>query len=396
MTDTQKLMVQLARASLFDPDCDFSAFHDFGKWEELYRLCSINSIGGIVFDCVSKNFADVIPPAILGSWKSSSVMLSAVQLARSEAFFGVYSRLCQSGLHPVILKGEAIRALYPDHYARSSVDEDLYIAPDEYQPLAESLASLGFELVDGDGSDKHWVNKKLSLYLEIHTSLFPDDDIYCGWNEAVDPSPYKTVINKKELFTLSREDGFVFLILHTAKHFVYSGFGIRHLADIALYLNHYQNGMDFDSVKSKLCKARAAEFADDIIALINEIFCINSPFILQKAKVNSTLMADILDSGTLGAGSEERRLSASVTSSRFKNKSALSFLKQVLFPSAKRLKEKYPFAKKYPFLLPAAWFLRILGYLKSGLGFAPVKKANKRMKLLNKYGFIKNQTAHRN
>lgn len=396
MTDTQKLMVQLTRASLFDSGCDFSDFRSYDKWEELYRLCSINGIGGIVFDCVNKNFADVIPTAILGSLKSSSVMLSAVQLARSEAFFGVYSRLCQIGLHPVILKGEAIRSLYPEPYARSSVDEDLYIPCDEYKPLAESLTQLGFELVDSDGSDKHWVNKTLSLYFEVHTSLFPEDDIYSSWNEAVDPTPYETVINSHKAYTLSRNDGLVFLILHTAKHFIYSGFGIRHLADIALYLKHYKNEIDFDSVKSKLCAAGAAEFADDIFALINEIFSLDAPFILQESKVNGALLTDILESGTLGAGSEERRLSAGVTSSGFKNKSALSFLKQVLFPPAKRLKEKYPFAKKHPVLLPAAWFLRIFGYLKSGLGFAPVKKAKKRMKLIKKYGFIKNQTAHLN
>ena len=110
-------MVQLTKASLFDSECDFSAFRGYDKWEELYRLCNINSISGIVFDCVNKNFADVIPPAILGSFKSSSVMLSAVQLARSQAVCGVYSRLSHSGLHPVILKGEAIRALYPEPYA---------------------------------------------------------------------------------------------------------------------------------------------------------------------------------------------------------------------------------------------------------------------------------------
>lgn len=396
MTDTQKLMSKLTRASLFDSSCDFSDFRDYNEWEELYRLCSINSLCGIVFDCVSKSFADTIPSAILGSWKSSSVMLSAIQLARSEAFFGVYKRLCQSGLHPVILKGEAIRALYPEPYARSSVDEDLYISPGEYQPLAEMLKSLGFELVDSDGSDKHWVNKKLSLYFEVHTSLFPDDDIYIGWNKAIDSSPYETVVNTQKAYTLSRNDGFVFLVLHTAKHFVYSGFGIRHLADIALYLKHYQKEMDFNVIKAKLLLAGAAEFADDIIALINEIFKLDAPFILKKSKVNSALSEDIFESGTLGAGSEERRLSAGVTSSQFKSKSVLSFLKKTLFPSAKRLKEKYPFAKKHPILLPAAWALRIFGYLKSGLGFAPVKKANKRMKLLSKYGFIKNQTAHRN
>ena len=395
MTDTQKLMVQLTKASLFDSECDFSAFRGYDKWEELYRLCNINSISGIVFDCVNKNFADVIPPAILGSFKSSSVMLSAVQLARSQAFCGVYSKLFKSGLHPVILKGEAIRALYPEPYARSSVDEDLYITPDEYQPLAEALTALGFELVDSDGSDKHWVNKRMSLYFEVHTSLFPEGEAYSAWNEVIDPSPFERELNSQKAYTLSNEDGFVFLIFHTAKHFIYSGFGIRHLADIALYLKHYQNEIDSELVKSKLCRSGTAEFADDIIALINALFGLEIPCIIKKSGVNSALLTDILESGTLGMGTEERRLSAGVTSARFKNKSALSFLKQALFPPPKRLRDKYPFCKKHPILLPAAWFMRLFEYLKSGLGFGPVKKAKKRIKLLNKYGFIKNQTAQR-
>ena len=70
-------------------------------------------------------------------------------------------------------------------------------------------------------------------------------------------------------------------------------------------------------------------------------------------------------------------------------------LKKSLFPSAKSLESRYPYLKKYPYLLPLAWFSRIVKYGKEQKGntnnsaMESLKIGSERVELLRKYKVIK-------
>ena len=71
------------------------------------------------------------------------------------------------------------------------------------------------------------------------------------------------------------------------------------------------------------------------------------------------------------------------------------FSEKSMFPSAKSLESRYPYLKKYPYLLPVAWFSRIAKYGKEQKGNAnnsameSLKIGSERVELLRKYKVIK-------
>lgn len=389
VTDAQKLFLSLVKASVFQKETvDFSCFDSFNNWQELLTLCRMHDMGSIVFEQLNKNFSSKIPPELLTALKNEVVFSCSVQMSRSSAFLTLYSKLCDEGIKPLVLKGEALRSLYPQPSARSSLDEDILIDENCYEDLSKKLLSLDFEQVQEGAEDKHWVNKKMAVYLEIHLSPFPKNNIYNLWNELFD-KPINKINSIKtpqcEVYTLFRADNLLFLFLHAAKHFIYSGVGIKQLLDIALFINAYKNEIDFQAVEKKLEAAGVLKFACDIHAIIKEYLYSQANSILNENKINEALLLDVLEGGSLGSGSIQRRASASITSAGFKKQSKILTLKKILFPNQTRLSQQFPFVKKSPLLLPFAWVMRIFCFIKSGASLSTLKAGRKRKKLLKEY-----------
>ena len=65
-----------------------------------------------------------------------------------------------------------------------------------------------------------------------------------------------------------------------------------------------------------------------------------------------------------------------------------------LFPSAGALEKRYPYLKKYPFLLPVAWGARIVHYgseirsSRNNTAAGAVKIGTRRVELLKQYGIL--------
>jgi hypothetical protein len=111
------------------------------------------------------------------------------------------------------------------------------------------------------------------------------------------------------------------------------------------------------------------------------------------------MLEDLLSAGVFGGATMSRRHSSNMTlgavSDDKKGKKAKASLKSALFPAAKSLENRYPYLKKYPFLLPFAWLSRILTYLTKKNKAAgdsaaeSVKIGSERVELLRKYKVIK-------
>lgn len=118
----------------------------------------------------------------------------------------------------------------------------------------------------------------------------------------------------------------------------------------------------------------------------------------RKIKVDeSLLLRDILDAGVYGYEGRERRHSSNLTLnevSRQWNGERKNPVLQTIFPSLKSMKNEFAFLKKIPFLLPAAWLIRILRYEKEMRKNAhknvtdALKIGNQRIELMRKYKII--------
>lgn len=384
MKQYEELLLKLIRCAVLQSEEDFGNFSDFSDWGNLFALCRAHSLTGAVYDKLSEVFDGRIPEKYAMWFRQTAFKEMSYQAVRSVAFLNVYDALSKKGITPVVLKGEALRALYPQPESRTSLDEDLLVEKKDYKKLVEELEAAGFEEVDPGGDDKHWVNKKFSVYFEVHFKPFADEKIYEKWNGVFEKSLEKTVKNPNGIVALSRTDGLIFLILHAAKHFVYSGVGIKQILDIALFIKNYKKEIDFQYVRSALKKTKALKFAQQLMAFIKE-YLYGGFYFFGEETADDDFVRDILESGSLGKADEERIHSANVTAGAFKGKSSI---KKILFPPAERLRKKYPFCRKFPILLPAAWLMRIVSYLLRGKKSTALKTGSERLKMLRKYGLI--------
>lgn len=386
MKPYEELLLKLIRSAVLQKQEDFSEFSDFADWGNLFALSSSHSVVGMIYDKMIEVFDGKIPEKYAIWFKHSAFKEMSFQAVRSLTFASIYEELKKKNIAPVVLKGEVLRRLYPKPESRTSLDEDLLIEPEDYEPLKNELVSMGFEEAGEGRDEKHWVNKKYSVYFEIHFSPFPTEKSYESWNRIFDNYKDRSMVNENGVVSLSRTDNFIYLFLHAAIHFIYSGVGIKQLLDIALFIKKYKDEIDFKYAETMLKKAKAFNFAAEITAFIKKYFC-EDVFTFTKKEVDESFAQDVFSSGSLGKSDKDRIHSANVTSTKFTGKSSL---KKILFPPKKRLQIQYPFAKKYPFLLPVAWLLRLLSNLTHGK--RSLQTGNERLKLIKKYGLITKKT----
>lgn len=107
------------------------------------------------------------------------------------------------------------------------------------------------------------------------------------------------------------------------------------------------------------------------------------------------LLSDILDAGVFGKSSKERTRSAAVVYRSFETADGdKGRLRRALFPSARTLKAPYLYARRHPWLLPAAWVHRFFNYALARLtgrasreeGAEGLRIADERLRLLGELG----------
>ena len=113
----------------------------------------------------------------------------------------------------------------------------------------------------------------------------------------------------------------------------------------------------------------------------------------------TAMLEDLLSGGIYGAADMSRKHSSNitlnaVTAGKKGKKSGIPVLRTV-FPSAKNLERRYPYLKKRPYLLPAAWIDRIFKYgkeLRSGSNnhaADAIQIGSRRIELMKQYGIIR-------
>lgn len=383
MNLSEQLLLKLIRSAVLQKNEDFSDFSDFEDWNGLLLLCSKHNVVGMVYDKIIEVFKDKIPEPLALRLKHITFNEMSFQMARTQSFKTMYKELLKDNFNPIVLKGEVLRNLYPQPESRTSLDEDLLVAKSDYDRLTKKLLSLGFEEANESEDDKHWVNKKLSVYFEIHFTPFSDTKSYKKWNAVFDNWEQR-IIKSNDIISLSREDNLIFLLLHSAKHFIYSGVGLKQILDIALFMKKYQNDMDFSYITAALKSTNTLKFVNAVTAFIKE-YIFEEVYCFSKGKPDEGFIKDVMNGGSLGQGDEERRHSANVTASAFKGNSRF---KEIIFPPRERIYLKYPFSRKYPILIPLAWLMRLASFLVSGKKMSSLKTGNERLRMLKKYGLI--------
>lgn len=412
MNTANKRFLEALRASLQKKNI---VWNDMTKedWRALYRMAETQSVLPMIYqatyNCPSaKEHADIV-----NSYFGIVSEQVAIQVMKTTEFLEVYQKLCDLGVKPLLVKGLICRNIYPLPDYRPSTDEDVFILPEHFRLCHKEFMDFGMKLLkeDEDIEEAYEVSywkEPMLLYIELHKSLFPaESDAYGDFNrffEGVHDNAIQETIHGVPIYTLNYTEHLFYLICHTFKHFLGSGFGIRQVCDITLFANHYGKEIDWEYLLKQCKEISADKFVATIFRIGEKYLTFNPekacyPETFRELAVDEDdLLNDMFDGGVLGNSDLSRIHSSNITlnavTANKKGKESSGMVLKTIFPSRKYLVKWYKYLDKYPFLLPVAWVSRIFRYLgeadkRHNNPGQVVQIGTQRVELLRKYGVLR-------
>lgn len=433
LTSVQREFLKILNCFIHDRDCEVS--EDFTAFDELYSMAAIHRVTAAVFEVICQDprvaRGSGQPDRLFSMWKRGAIREVSLQTQKTYQFLQLYKQMCELGLRPIVVKGIIRRQTYSKPDYCSSSDEDLLIPRVDFAKCDAFLLQQGFKRQPVEGAmpmEVSYYHPKTSVYLEVHMALFADQlGVYGNLNQDF-VSAHETAIMEEiqgvPVWTLEPTLHMWYLICHSLKHFLHSGFGLRQICDIVKMAEYYNDRIDWGRIEGLIAGRKLWKYWGGILDIAYTYFEFSPEtflknvdekldirdFILNAIKKSDkiwksydggALLLDLFDSGIYGSSSLARRQSSNMTLTAAKKgrKSTLASLWNSLFPGKEYMHSKYKYLKDRPWMLPKAWLSRFRGYLraqkkaleKAGDASRKHKSINigmKRVELLKKYGII--------
>lgn len=260
----------------------------------------------------------------------------------------VTEKLESMGIRHMPLKGYIVKNLYPSPDMRTMSDIDILVEPSRIEEAVEALKEEGFTL-SSDG-DLHCNIDRGNAHFEFHRALVNESyknlTAYFGdgFTRAVKSDGY----NYK--YELSREDMYIFLLAHLAKHYRYGGTGIRTVLDLYVYRKAYPD-MDTDYIHSEAEKIGLEEFREKAEKIADDWF--GGSFDGTFDSVSGYIISGgVYGKKGMNVVNQMINSDENVTVGKIKS------IMYMLFPDYQLMSELFPILKKYKFLMPLFWIVR--------------------------------------
>lgn len=421
MQKVQHLFLEALGASLYNRKVNWKCA-DVSAEEviQVFQMADVHHIIPMiyeaVFDCEVVRSLD---PGFQLYQRRCVIQAIAMQAMKTSEFQLLSDHLRAAGVTPCVVKGVICRNLYPNPDARMSGDEDVLIPEEQFAKAHKAMLDFGMVLSNTEEEIEKVYEVPYSkvgspLYIEIHKHLFPpESEAYGDMNrffQGVHNRLVEVDVQGTKFLTMNPTDHLFYLICHSFKHFLHSGFGIRQVCDIVLYANVYGKEIDWEYVLKSCREIRADLFAASMFRMGEKYLT----FDVEKAYYpeswrnlnvdESTMLEDLLASGVYGQSNMSRKHSSNITlnaviadkrGEKASSGKLQSAIKAVCLPVDK-LSDRFTYLKKMPILLPVAWIQRVWIYRKETAGNhegnnaeESIKIGNERIELMRKYGIIK-------
>lgn len=402
-----QLFLKALRASLENRKLIQNEAVSESEWTAVLKLAGQHHVLPMVFEAVRGTAALSLGAPTMAAYRQEALRTVFLQAARTEEFKKLYKYLTDTGLKPCVVKGIVCRGLYPNADARMSADEDLLVNERDFAKAHELLLQYGL-FPEGDedpatACEIGYRGEKSVLYIELHKTLFPPDSkAYGDLNSlfaGVEDRLIRTETCGLELWTMPAADNLLYLLLHSFKHFLHSGFGLRQVCDIVLFAQRFGKDIDWDLLLGKLSSVRAEGFTAAVFAIGEKYLGFDSAAAgMSSAWMNmkvdeQPMLEDLLASGVFGQDLN-RRHSSNITldavAAEKQGRRSGGVLSAVFLPYSS-MAEKFEYVNKYPFLLPVGWVHRVIKYKTENTGHEAsesLRLGRERTELLAKYGVI--------
>lgn len=348
---------------------------DAAELKELLELAAINSTGGILCHAYMSH-PDRIAPEFLPLLRKQCYQEISLYARRAEQMRQLAAELDKQGIACIFFKGFVVRDYYPVPELRTFGDVDFVIRREDREKSDALMKALGY--APRDTWEPAYSYLKGTEYYELHTDVMEIDvsdkaDYAAYYSHIWEHTQTAKVVMLPHALEFTPEFHFLYLLTHIAKHISGSGAGIRMYLDIAFFLRHFGDSIDWRWITEELKKLCLADFANMALSAVARWFGIESPIPLKP--VSEDVMEDFLDFTLSGGvyGYAGRDKSLVFLKQQNRNEADVSKFKTLLyhaFPPVKSMKNRYTYLQKHPWLLPAAWVHRLAASHKEWGRFA--------------------------
>jgi hypothetical protein len=345
-------------------------------WEVIYQFVLQHKISSTIYyslvklpDNIILNIPHYNDYAV--SYKKNLIL----DTNRTHELSSIRNQLEKNGIDYILLKGSVTKNCYPDSSMRHMNDVDILFRGADFKLIDSIFNTLGYVIGHRDAKDTAYVNPITKVAVEMQPQLI--DIGYSRWykyletiwdkcelrNDNTD-STDKTTLgknrNNKHEYVMSKEDFFIYHIIHMAKHFINGGIGLIHIMDIHIMKSSWHD-IDYLYIERELSGIGLHKFYLVISTLSENWFCdtdnnLNNSDSFHGGVLSLTdyqrqlITKYIFSSGAFGNTIQKE---ANIVAARGGKKSSL--LKKI-FPDINTMVNYYgTILDKHKFLLPFYW-----------------------------------------
>ncbi len=389
MTKSQQVLIALLKKSLFNIDISLPSEAD---WQEVYEEAVSQSVAPIAYDGTA-GIAD-IPKEVLKEFKDYSL---AVFLQNDSVLKGqqsVVELLQENDIAYAILKGASVARYYSKPELRTLGDVDVLVSKADFENTKKLLVEHGYTFTREEQNHFHCNFKKHNVIFELHFEMsdFPPtklgSDLKAELVNATEHTQKVTCFSQAfcSLETLYQA---VSLLLHTERHLIADGIGIRQLLDFGMFCYENPEFLNDENHAEFLKKYGLYKLA----VVSQELF---EKYFLDKQIESQS--ADLLFEVALKKGNFGTKRVREETYSNFDlEKQHKSVFVNYFLYFKKRAKYTWPLAKKVPWLrnlgfiyLPIRHVFRVIFRKIEKVDYAKILNSNNEInKLYNDLSVFK-------
>lgn len=354
------------------------------EWDRLIALARQQRVQCLLANALKMPAGQACPEdkraALLREYRAAAIS----NVMRRGALLQLLGEMEAAGIPAVLIKGYAVADCYAVPESRMSADADVWVDPKDEERACDFLKRQGFTIQPRWEKGHHAVCHHPRIgCVELHVILYDEivEDVWFGKMDGKEfvQEPYQTIRSEDGSFrTLGYTDHFIFLVLHMVKHFIISGFTLQMMLDVALYLKQHAGLIDTERFWKTVGGLHYDRLVHSVLwAMIKYCGFEQSDFpgVASAAPEQvDMILNDLEQGGWMGSNNKQDREEGWYEYNRQKlvrrNGRASYFVymlrwklgqyKAALFPERASLAARYPYVKKYPFLLPAAWLHRLI------------------------------------
>ncbi len=367
MTTEQAVLLEFLKSDISGKEADINS--DNVNWKALAIESLHQSVALSAFNSAAK-YKEQISSAVFDKWFQKACAVTARNVKTNAAQTELIKLLKSSRYPYIILKGEASASYYKHPENRALGDVDFLIDPAKKEEIADLLRGEGYESYF-EAHSCHIVFKKADAHLEMHFEA-------AGIPNGEAGEKIRRFLADAHLRSSTRNIGSgefsapedlyhgVILLLHTQHHLLYEGIGLRHLSDLAAFVENTKDKPFWtEELLPFLKEIGLFTFLSVLIDISVNYLSVECPswHTMGDKALCDALLEDILEGGNFGEKDEKRGRSGNLITNHKTDGRRHGKLYNLMRTLKDSTAEVYPTVKKYPVLYAVYMPYRAIKYI---------------------------------